>query len=88
MLLLLLFEALIVSLEEAWKDLRILVLFSGDVCLKTSFLAFWAAEELLLWPSFEVAETEAGPDSLVFLCGEGEIDLFRSNTFNGEEFLD
>jgi len=69
----------IVSPFEARKVFRILVLLSGDVLRKNSF--FFSGEE------FRVSTLGAGY-SLVFLCGEGEIDLLRSNTFSGEEFLD
>ena len=68
-----------ISPFEALNVFRIFVLFSGDVLRKNSF--FLSGEEFF--------EALSRPEfSLVFLCGDGEIDLLRSNTFRGEEFLD
>ena len=67
-----------ISLFEARKVFKILVLFSGEVSRKSSF---FSDERPVNSLSRELL-------ALVFLWGEGEDDLFRSNTFNGEEFLE
>jgi len=67
------------SLLEARKFLKILVLFKGEVSRKSSF--FFSDERQLSSLALDLL-------SLVFLWGEGDVDLFRSNTLNGEEFLE
>jgi hypothetical protein len=58
-----------------WKDFRMFVLFKG-VAVRKKFLF---SSQIFLASTFAV-------DS--FLCGEGEIDLFRSQVIKGEEFSD
>ena len=67
------------SLLEARKFLKILVLFKGEVSRKSSF--FFSDERQLSSLALNLL-------SLVFLWGEGDVDLFKSNTLNGEEFLE
>lgn len=68
-----------ISPFEVRKVFRILVLLRGDELRKSSFfLSGEAVRACSLGPGY----------SLVFLCGEGEIDLLRSNILSGEEFLD
>lgn len=67
------------SLLEARKFLKILVLFKGEVSRKSSF--FFSDERQLSSLEFNLL-------SLVFLWGEGDVDLFKSNALNGEEFLE
>lgn len=74
-----LFNSSKISPLEARKVFKILVLLRGEELRKSSF--FFSGE------AFRVATSGPGY-SLVFLCGDGEIDLLRSNTFSGEEFLD
>ena len=67
------------SLFEARKFLKMLVLFKGEVSRKSSF--FLSDERPLSSLASKLL-------SLVFLWGEGDVDLFRSNSFRGEEFLE
>ena len=67
------------SLFEARKFLKMLVLFKGEVSRKSSF--FLSDERPLSSLASKLL-------SLVFLWGEGDVDLFRSNSFSGEEFLE
>ena len=71
----------IFSSFEARNVFRILVLLSGDVLRKNSF--FFSVERFCNSLS---ASTDGC--SLVFLCGDGDFDLFRSNTLSGDVFRD
>ena len=66
-------------LEEARTVFRKLVLLSGEVSRKSSFL--FSVERLFSSLMLEMF-------SRLFLAGEGDVDLFRSNSFKGEECLE